>query len=112
LWQKSTSAEQNVLDLIAGLGDLFGAPARPAAAPEPAAAPKPAVVLEPAAAPKPVAVPEPEAAPELVKTRAEVPPATAPEEPPQEEELAAEQSAAILFRPKEPSRKWRLPFLS
>lgn len=166
LRQKSTSAEQSVLDLIAGIGQLFEKPAprvtretpppppetTPAAEPEPVAAsphvepappvkapeepaheeplaaapvqtepqaaavgtpeipaPKPEAKAEPEPAPAPVAKPEPVAqAPEE--------PAAAPAAAMGAEETAEprpeEKPPVILFKPKDPGRKWRIPFVS
>jgi hypothetical protein len=174
LRQKSTSAEQSVLDLIAGIGQLFEKPAPrvvheapretppPAPAPEPAmAAPVPPVHVEPepvvtadvepesvaaastppapeapapeAPAPEPEAKAEPESPvvatePAAKAPEAAVEPAQAPsaQEPAAEPAAAAvavavaeaaepaleEKSPVILFKPKDPGRKWRIPFVS
>ena len=123
LRQKSTSAEQSVLDLIAGIGQLFEKPAPrvvreapqretppPAAAPvppapvepEPVAAhlePEPVVAAHTPPAPEPEAEPEPEA-PVIVmpKPEAKAPEAaveTAPAPPTQQEPAAALVAAAV-----------------
>ena len=123
LRQKSTSAEQSVLDLIAGIGQLFEKPAPrvvreapqretppPAAAPvppapvepEPVAAhlePEPVVAAHTPPAPEPEAEPEPEA-PVIVmpKPEAKTPEAaveTAPAPPTQQEPAAALVAAAV-----------------
>ena len=123
LRQKSTSAEQSVLDLIAGIGQLFEKPAPrvvreapqretppPAAAPvppapvepEPVAAhlePEPVVAAHTPPAPEPEAEPEPEA-PVIVmpKPEAKAPEVaveTAPAPPTQQEPAAALVAAAV-----------------
>jgi len=167
LRQKSTSAEQSVLDLIAGIGQLFEKPAPrvvheatlrempPAPTPEsvaaaPAAAehvpsahvePEPVVAAHISPAPEARApqapAPEPEAEPEpkspvitMPKPVAREPEAAVEPAPPAGQEPTAEPSAAaaavadvvepaledkppvILFKPKDPGRKWRIPFVS
>ena len=126
LRHKSTSAEQSVLDLIAGLGELFEGPSRPVTetAPEskreePAVtetAPEskqeePAVTEtataeeakdEPAVAP----APEPAASPLAALPEAE------PQEPSPPKQEAEEEFPISLLTRKEPVRKWRIPFVS
>ena len=142
LRQKSTSAEQSVLDLIAGIGQLFEKPAPrvvpeatpretppPAhAAPEPAAAtptsPAPAAQVETKAeteapvivAPKPVTK-APEAAAEPAAPPARQEPVAAPAAAAVaveviEEPKLEEKPPVILFKPKDSGRKWRIPFVS
>jgi archaellum component FlaC len=82
---KSTSAEQNVLDLIAGLGALFERPVRPTA--------------ETAAESSTGA----QQASEQVEPEALQPP---------EKQAAEDEDVPILFKPTQPSRKWRIPFVS
>lgn len=116
LRQKSTSAEQSVLDLIAGLGDLFEKPAPQAAIPTepkaepqaaaPAPAPEPVVAAEPLP-PEPPAVKEEPAIAALTEVKPEDP--KQPEEAPEEVD---EKPPVILFKPKEAGRKWRIPFVS
>jgi len=115
LRQKSTIAEQSVLDLIAGLGQLFEKPvlrveheAPPRVSPP--VEPVPPVHVEPERA---VAAPTPPA------PEAEPKPEPAP--PVHQEPLAAKEAAepasedkppVILFKPKDSGRKWRIPFVS
>jgi len=157
LRQKSSSAEQSVLDLIAGIGNLFERPAPRAtreAPPEPAveakqappeAAAPPKARAVPDAKPAPEAKPEHEANPDpqaaashppepvvlaakpvvpepaaqeetAVAASASAPEADSEEPPAPAEEFAESQPGdkppVILFRPKDPGRKWRIPFVS
>jgi hypothetical protein len=139
LRQKSTSAEQSVLDLIAGLGQLFEKPAAQAvrgiaptvaqlhavAEPATAAPASPAVESEPEAkaepthvigkpalvamAPKPTG--EPAAAPPGLQEAAAAP-AEATVDEGEIAKLLEEKPPVILFRPKDSGRKWRIPFVS
>jgi uncharacterized protein YktB (UPF0637 family) len=122
LRQKSSTAEQSVLDLIAGIGQLFErtpapretAPAAQEAAPE-RQPPEPTVVPVAALDGTEAATPEPEA-------EAEPEPPAAMEEPaqpalqvvpaPSGDDVPEEASVVLLFRPKQPGRKWRIPFVS
>lgn len=108
LRQKSTTAEQSVLDLIAGLGALFEGPSQPAVetAPEPIRVAH--AVTEPAAAAETKAESALNPAPEA----AAAPPAAPPEEPPPQKEEEEEEFPINLFTRKEPVRKWRIPFVS
>ena len=109
LRQKSASAEQNVLDLIAGIGQLFEKAAPPAAAPPPqepeppaaeAAAP-PAVDAAPAA---PIA--EPEAGAEAEAAVIATPGLEAPEvKEPETPEAEAKQPETPAVGAKEPEAK-------
>jgi len=85
LRQKSTSAEKSVLDLIAGIGQLFEKPAPRAGAPR--EIPPPAAPVQ--ETPEPVAAPTPEA----THTEPE-PPAAAPAEPEPEPAVAIHTPAA------------------
>jgi hypothetical protein len=113
LRQKSTSAEQSVLDMIAGIGRLFERTAAPEAAAIPEEPPRAeagaareevAAEAEPAAADVERAVTE--AAAEAVQDTGAENPAPAQEESAREEQAPR----VILFQPAEPNRKWRVPF--
>ena len=95
LRQKSTSAEQNVLDLIAGIGQLFEKPA-PRTAHDAEAPAEP-----PGAAPAPVAT-EPPPSSEPAPVAAAVVEAAAPAEPAPRDEPPAPPVAAAPAPPAEP----------
>jgi len=108
LRQKSTSAEQNVLDLIAGIGQLFEKPAPPAPkvahepTPPPAPAPVAAAPAEPEAivhtpppAPEPPPVPQSEPAGQAPEPVAAVETATEAPLPPTIEEPAPAPAANL-----------------
>lgn len=82
LRQRSSHAEQTVLDLIAGIGDLFDKSPK---------SPRSPALQEKA----PESSPEPEPA---------APPAAAPE--------VFEETVVARFRPGDPPRKWRIPLIS
>ncbi len=115
LRQKSTSAEKSVLDLIAGIGQLFEKPA-PRSTPPPPPAEPPAVqqmaVAEPVAVvPEPAAVPEPahvEPEPVVAAVAAPAPkpaPKVEPEPEPEPEakhepEAKSEPAAPVFGKPE------------
>ncbi|HUD98061.1 MAG TPA: hypothetical protein VMR62_00705 [Bryobacteraceae bacterium] len=101
----STSAEQNVLDLIAGIGQLFEKPGPRDLPPAPTGPDEPEPPTASAGEAQRTAPAEPPAAAESARAAAAdqlIPSMAAPDEMP----------PVILFRPKDTGRKWRIPFVS
>jgi uncharacterized protein YktB (UPF0637 family) len=127
LRQKSTSAEQSVLDLIAGIGHLFDKPSAPAE-PPPAEPEPPQVVAQPsktepeppkaeaeppkAAEPEPAkAAPETPAPPEPLAAAPQAVPEPAPEQPPAPASAAPETPPAATQASEPPHTEEKPPVI-